>query len=162
MELEVPKKKKGGRYSYEEKRVTVMAVVRHMASGRTLAKACKMLGKRPDVVRGWILRDEDFAWMYRQARLMMAQALVDEALEIAEKTTNHTIGQDRLRIDTLKWVASRMNPAEFGDRQILDGRNETTLEIKIVEETPSINASEKPLQVTARAIEALPSGETSH
>jgi hypothetical protein len=149
MKLERPK---GGRYPEAYKAHAVEKVFEGMSAGKSLAAVCKENDLPAARVRSWIISNEDYAYQYRQARLLMAQALVDRALHLAHNTTNHTIGRDRLEIDTLRWVAARMNPAEFGDRQIVDGNQNTTLEIKVVEEEAPMNVREKPVQKVAEAV----------
>ena len=149
MKLERPK---GGRYPEVYKTQAVETVFKGMSAGKSLAQVCKEEDLPTANVRRWIISNEDYAYQYRQARLLMAQALVDRALELAREATNHTIGRDRLEIDTLRWVAARMNPAEFGDRQIVDGNQNTTLEIKVVEEEAPLTARSKPVPKLAEAV----------
>lgn len=127
-------KPKGARYSPRERGRVVHAIVRLMATRMTLEQACEKMGINAGLVRGWILKSEEFGWMYRQGRLMFAQALVDEALRVADGSTPQTVNVDRLKVDTYLKVASKMNPVEFGDRQILDSRVEGSIEVRVVEE----------------------------
>jgi hypothetical protein len=127
-------KPKGSRYSPKERGRVVHAIVRLMATRMTLEEACERMGINAGMVRGWILKSEEFGWMYRQGRLMFAQSLVDEALRVANESTIQTVNVDRLKVDTYLKVAAKMNPAEFGDRQILDSRVEGSIEVKVVEE----------------------------
>ena len=145
-------RKKRGRYPQEYKTDAVEKVFRGMSSGKSLSKVCREHDLPADLVRRWIISNEDYAYQYRQARLLMAQALVDKALHLAENATNHTIGRDRLEIDTLRWVAARMNPAEFGDRQIVDGNQNTTLEIRVVEEEAPLSPRQKAVAKTSEAV----------
>lgn len=127
-------KPRGSMYKRGERNRIVSAIVRLMASRMTLEQACERLEIKPGLVRSWILKSEEYAWMYRQGRLMFAQALVDEAVRVADSSTIQTVQVDRLKVDTYLKVAAKMNPAEFGDRQIVDGRVEGSIEVRVVEE----------------------------
>ncbi len=77
----------------------------------------------------------DFREQYVYAREMQADALFDEALEIADdasgdwtkdkdgkKVVDHeNIQRSRLRVDTRKWAAGKMAPKKYGDKLDLGG-----------------------------------------
>ncbi len=72
----------------------------------------------------------DFRERYVYAREMQADALFDQALEIADdasgdwtedkdgkKVVDHeNIQRSRLRVDTRKWAAGKMAPKRYGDK----------------------------------------------
>ncbi len=83
-------------------------------------------------VMGWLFngKHEGFSEQYARARQMQADALFDEALEIADdasgdwmvdkdgkKTLDHEhVQRSRLRVDTRKWAAGKMAPKRYGDK----------------------------------------------
>ena len=124
-------------YTQEEKSAVVEDIFNEMADGQVMSNTLEPYGLKAGTVRRWISSDEYWFYEYRKARLLMAQALAEEALEISRYTDNKTVTRDKLQIDTLQCAAIRMNPAEFGDKQQIQTDSKQTVEIKLVEETPS-------------------------
>ena len=54
--------------------------------------------------------------MYARAREEAADALADEALEVARGSVPERAASDRLLVDTLKWTAAKRRPREYGDK----------------------------------------------
>ena len=87
----------------------------------------------------WIRTDKEFAQQYDRAKEESADAIYEEIMEIADdgnndwmeqhgedaakaayKLNGESIQRSRLRVDTRKWMASKMKPKRYGDRQIID------------------------------------------
>ena len=132
-----PKKRKTGRPSlYTE--VLAAEICRRLAEGETLRSVCrdKAMPDKATVLR-WLAdkKKADFREQYVYAREMQADALFDEALEIADdasgdwtedkdgkKVVDHeNIQRSRLRVDTRKWAAGKMAPKKYGDKLDLGG-----------------------------------------
>lgn len=121
-------------YTPEDRAVVVEEVFEGMAKGMALSEVATKFKIDPGTVRRWIARDEAWYAEYRVSRALMGQALAEEALLIARRSSNQTVTADRLRIDTLQWSASRMNPMEYGDKQYIQQDTKQVVEIKVVEE----------------------------
>ena len=93
----------------------------------------------------WLQKLEDFRNMYTRAKEDQADTLADEIQDISDEKPMMTIVTDdesvekldpvginrnRLRIDARKWIAAKLKPRKYGDRQILAGDAENPLEIK--------------------------------
>lgn len=76
-----------------------------------------------------------FVDQYARAREVQADSLADEILHIADDSQfdvardedgneivnmNH-IQRDRLRVDARKWLAGKLRPKKYGDKQIVEG-----------------------------------------
>jgi hypothetical protein len=106
-----------------------------LADGRSLRKICldEAMPSQSMVFR-W-LADKRFAAFreqYTRAREAQADALFDEALDIADDGANDWIAdkaeeegfryngdavqRSRLRVDTRKWMAGKLRPKVYGDR----------------------------------------------
>jgi hypothetical protein len=59
--------------------------------------------------------DEQFREQYERAREDAADTFADEITDIAD--TDDDVNRAKVRIDARKWVASRMKPKRWGDRQ---------------------------------------------
>lgn len=86
----------------------------------------------------WIRHYPEFTRMYFAAKCVQIEPIVDDILEIADDTSNDTVvkfGEDgkpyascnkewinrsRLKIDTRKWLACKLAPKIYGDRQFQD------------------------------------------
>lgn len=86
-------------------------------------------------VNRWLQENEDFRNQYAHARELQVQHMADEILEIAndgrndwmirqdEKTGKESlvpnydnVQRSRLRVDTYKWLLSKLAPKRFGDK----------------------------------------------
>ena len=79
-----------------------------------------------------------FSEQYARAREAQADKLAEESLQIAddgrsdtyldaegnEKTDNEAIQRSRLRVDTRKWLASKMAPKKYGDKVAIGGADD--------------------------------------
>ncbi len=102
---------------------------RRMADGEGLRNICRDDHMPPEsTVRGWAVDDrEGFAERYARARGMHADALFDEALEIADEVSgdwsvdkdgkpvfdHEHVQRSRLRVDTRKWAAGKLSPKRY-------------------------------------------------
>lgn len=96
----------------------------------------------------WLLAKPDFAEQYARARDEQADTLADEIVAIADETPEldpiyskdgelieiklHSayIQWQKNRVDARKWVASKLKPKKYGDRQIVAGDKENPLHIE--------------------------------
>jgi hypothetical protein len=121
-----------------------------MAEGESVRSICR----DPDMPAAstiflWLARHSEFTEQYARAAEARAHGLAEEALEIADDGQNDTyeddegnkrtdqdvIARSRLRVDTRKWFAARLNPRKYGDKveQTLVGDKEKPLEVRQIE-----------------------------
>lgn len=120
----------------------------------TLATAVvkhNLLGRH--VIMAWKMNNEDFAKMYETAMDMRADVQADEVIDIADDSENdwttRTIAgreiriidreateRSKVRIDTRKWVAAKMKPKKYSDKNInvLEDPDGQPVSFKIVRE----------------------------
>ncbi len=127
-----PAKRKRGRPSRYTPELAAKLCER-LAEGETLRAICRdeAMPDKATVLR-WLgdKTKTDFRDQYAHAREMQADALFDEALEIADETTgdlttdkdgkeivrHENIQRSRLRVDTRKWAAGKLAPKRYGDK----------------------------------------------
>ena len=70
----------------------------------------------------WLSQDNGFAEDYARAIQARAMHHADGILDLEQKLLNGEIPPDvaRVALDTRKWVASRLLPKTYGDRQSVD------------------------------------------
>jgi hypothetical protein len=95
---------------------------------------------RVTTIRTWIREIEAFSHKYARAKLDQADFLAEEIIKISDDSSNDTILNDdgkticnseyiarsRLRVDSRKWLASKLAPRIYGERI----QNEVTATLK--------------------------------
>lgn len=112
-----------------------MTICERLVEGESLRAIC-----REDAMPGlstvfrWLESHEPFREQYARAREMQAEGFADELTEIADDARNdwmeralkggetekvidsEHITRSRLRVDTRKWIASKLLPKKYGDK----------------------------------------------
>lgn len=78
----------------------------------------------PSTIRLWRLNNAEFSAQYARAKLIQADLLAEDCLDIADDSTPENVTVDRLRIDSRKWLASKLLPKQYGDRVLLEQKTE--------------------------------------
>lgn len=95
-----------------------------------LKRLCEHYNDLPDktTVNEWRAKHSEFATQYAKAKLVQADLLAEECLDIADDATSdikfnelgqpiwdtNCINRARLRIDTRKWLAAKLLPKQYG------------------------------------------------
>jgi len=96
-----------------------------IANGESLRKICKD-EKMPNLtsVWKWLNNNEELSKQYARAKEEQAELFADEITEICDaempmdafgKIDAGAVNQARLRVDSRKWIASKLKPKKFGD-----------------------------------------------
>lgn len=132
-----PKKKKGRPQKANKK--VIQDAICHLISTTSLSlrKILIELQKNgvDDVptystIKNWIADDNDFFAQYARAKEIQLDIYADELLEISDDDSldlgfteegksfvNHeNINRSRLRVDTRKWLLSKLKPKKYGDK----------------------------------------------
>jgi hypothetical protein len=110
---------------------TVALICERMSEGEGLRKICSDL-EMPDrgTVLRWLDKHEEFRHQYARARESMMDYYAEEILEIAwdgsgdsyvdgdgrTRTDHEVVARSRLKVDTLKWLMSKLAPRRYGDK----------------------------------------------
>jgi hypothetical protein len=106
-----------------------------LADGCSLRSICaEEWAPETRTVLRWLYANEEFRLQYARAREQQAEMMADELLDIADDGTNdwmerqkrdgsteivpdhEHINRSRLRVDTRKWVASKLLAKKYGDK----------------------------------------------
>ena len=71
-------------------------------------------------VYGWLREKQAFADNYARARGDQADTYADEITQIADGADNTNYNSKRLQVDARKWVASKLKPKKYGERQSIE------------------------------------------
>lgn len=123
-----------------------LEICERIAHGESLTKICApdSMPKVSTVYR-WLLKEKAFCDMYTRSREDQSDTLADQIMDIGEeipmmvitdedgKVTKRIdpagVNRNRLRVDARKWVAAKLKPRKYGDRQILAGDADAPIEV---------------------------------
>lgn len=110
-----------------------IAVCDAVAGGIPLNNVLKQDGF-PDrmTFNSWLLKDPEFFAMYMRARIALYDVWAEEILTISDddsrdtvetgegtKTDHEHIQRSRLRVDSRRWLLSKLRPTTYGDSQTI-------------------------------------------
>jgi hypothetical protein len=113
-----------------------------LAEGRSLRTICKADDMPSCVtVYAWLRIHDEFLKQYTRAKEDAADAFAEEMLDIADEASNdwmevhdkdnpgyrlngEHINRSRLRVDTRKWIASKLKPKKYGDKVAVGGADD--------------------------------------
>lgn len=123
-------------------------ICEEIASGETLRAVCRKLDIPHQTVLRWVVHDDHgFADQYARARQAQVEAWGDVIVAESEDSSKDTvtltrrdgteydapdhewIARSRLRVDTYKWLMSKLAPKKYGDKVALTGAEGGPLEI---------------------------------
>ena len=94
-----------------------VAIVDRLSQGETVLGLARTLGISHTAFYDWVDRGgEARAAALARARARGGQSLAEETLEIADSATPQEAQVAKLRVDTRRWLASKMNE-DYGDKQ---------------------------------------------
>jgi hypothetical protein len=123
-------KSKRGRPTEYNQTLADLICERVAIHGVGLKKLCDMYDDMPEkaAIRRWCIKHPEFGSQYARAKVQQIDTLVDEIIEIADDSSQDVIineqgnricnsefiARSRLRIDTRKWLASKLTPKVYG------------------------------------------------
>lgn len=118
-------------------------ILERLSDGEGLIAICRDDGMPSDgAVRYWVESDHDgFATRYAQARARGVERLADEILELSDDATRdvkttadgretvdyEVVARSKLRVDSRKWLLSKLLPKTYGDKLDLNHSGEMSL-----------------------------------
>jgi transposase-like protein len=113
-----------------------------IADGQSIRKICRdeSMPAMPTIFF-WLREYPEFLEQYNVAKESQADALAEDLLEIADMPPqiNEKGGVDsgdvahmRLRIDTRKWIASKLKPKKYGDKIEQEIKGDMSLTVQLV------------------------------
>ena len=98
-------------------------------SERGLVSICKDNELKTNTFYDWIAKDVELSNKYARAKELQAEFMAEQILAIADETSNDTIktekgdipnsewiARSRLRVDSRKWLASKLYPKKYSEK----------------------------------------------
>lgn len=114
------------------------------SSSKGTKKLCEENSHWPcqDTLFTWLKKYPKFSEQYAQAKIGQIELLVDEIIEISDDASQDkymnelgalvpnpsAIHRARLKVDTRKWLASKLVPKVYGNKVDIEGSNANTTE----------------------------------
>jgi len=142
-DIENKPKHAGGRPSDYNKDIT-KKICLLLSEGKSLRSVCSMPGMPSrETVFTWLNSHKEFLDQYARAKEECSDLLAEEMLEIADESLEESKTGDakrsgakvqamRLRVDTRKWIASKLKPKKYGEKLALAGDSENPLTVNII------------------------------
>ena len=138
----VLKQSKLGRPVSKPDQVIVEEICDWIAHGKTLRSYCRLKGKPSwRTIYNWLDKDSEFSSRFTQVRMMGADAIAEEALELIDTPPVLTGSEDSPKLDNahVNWMRNRADlrlkllakwfPQRYGDRVGLDHTGDIKLVI---------------------------------
>jgi len=93
------------------------AILEFIASGGTISALCKVLAIGNTTFDRWVEKGgETRRTAYTRARVRAGQSLAEQTIDIADAASPQDAQVAKLRVDTRRWLASKLSE-EFSDKQ---------------------------------------------
>ncbi len=125
---------------------------RLISLGKSIRYACEEVNISITTWLDWIATDEGFAKQYASAKQQAIELMADDILSISDDDSEDAIyaecddksgksakrlqnsefiNRSRLRVDTRKWLMSKLVPKKYGDKMGLEHSGESKMEIVV-------------------------------
>lgn len=96
-------------------------IAREISLGKSLRKVLKGRGMpRMVTVMNWLQDNPAWVEQYARAKKTGIELHIDDILDLADSATPENAHAVRLRVDTRKWLASKILPKVYGDKLTAD------------------------------------------
>ena len=112
-----------------------------LADGESLRHICDSEGMpKRDTVRGWLRDKPEFQAKYVRARKEQADTMADMVLDAARRTEEGKLdpAAARATIGAYQWLAAKLLPKRYGDRQVNENLYPEGLPVQRVEQTTRV------------------------
>lgn len=120
------------------------ALCHWIAEGKSLRSWCRETGRQAFTVYSWMRQRPDFAQRYARAHEDRSDSLADEIIEIADDVAGTdsiaAVQAAKLRVDTRKWVAAKLRPQKWGEKQVVEQSGTVTFQLGIAPRQRPVDA----------------------
>ena len=125
-----------------EKQQKITKVLSGMRNGLSLRQSSENANVKAQTFLSWVDQDKDLSEQYARARSDMIDKIADDILKIADeeliptgegKVDSAMVQKQRLRVDTRKWLLSKVAHKKYGDKLELTGDETAPVNIQTIE-----------------------------
>jgi hypothetical protein len=136
-------------WTQDKKEKAIEIIFTEMAQGKSLRQILNQDNENMPsrkLFYEWVAKDKELSDHYAKVMDLRSDVLFDEMIDIADDTSNDTvytetgekvnsewINRSRLRVDTRKWILSKMNPKKYGDKTDITTNGEKITNIPIIQ-----------------------------
>ncbi len=125
------------------------AICEELASGKSLRQICSEDGfPTVQCVMKWLAQQPAFVEQYARAREQQTETWANEINDIADAATPEDFQVAKLRVDTRKWLLSKLAPKKYGDRLDVTGAVGLNIE-RIILTAPPLPPMNRPALLPA-------------
>ncbi len=136
-------KRKPGRPPAKPDAKKASAALELIAAGKTIRQAAEAVGVSRSMLARWLVHDDELSGRYARARDAQIDAWADEVLEVADDSgfdaqivdgkavvDSEAIQRAKLRVDSRKWMLSKLKPERYGDKVTVDNQHSGTVAVE--------------------------------
>ncbi len=136
-------------WTQDKKEKAIQIIFTEMAQGKSLRQILNQDNENMPsrkLFYEWVAKDKELSDHYAKVMDLRSDVLFDEMIDIADDTSNDSvytetgekvnsewINRSRLRVDTRKWILSKMNPKKYGDKTDITTNGEKITNIPIIQ-----------------------------
>ena len=127
-------------------------------NGKRPPEVCQGMGLSWGAVLAWVNDDVERMDKSKAALEVRAHLLAEDALRIADGAEPENVSVAKLRVDTRKWVASRLNPKWYGEHTKVEHTGTVTNLMQVLSSIPTrgeIDITPQPSQIPEVSTEEL-------
>ena len=110
------------------------AICARLIGGESLRTICADPAMPADrTVYQWLAKDETFAQQYARGREAQMEAMAADIMEISDEPATEPVEvqRNKLRVDTRRWLMSKLAAKKYGDKVVHQGDAEQPVEIVV-------------------------------
>ncbi|MFM7403309.1 MAG: hypothetical protein ACKO1N_04275, partial [Erythrobacter sp.] len=148
-----------------------MDLCQRIMAGESVARICRDEHMpAQSTVYQWLVSNDQFRAAYQLAKQLMAETLADEVLDISDDSAGDYVeGENgksfnpehvqraKLRVDSRKWLASKLAPKRYGDATTLN--HESGMTLNVVTGVPQRSENLSAEQVAVRIASIMAAAE---
>lgn len=115
------------------------SILTKVTEGKGLKEIAKLESLDHTTILKWLIEDEDFSTRYARAKAVLMDLMAEEIIQISDHSEddreafvgiNH-IHRDKLKVDTRKWLMSKLAAKKYGDKLDVTSGGEKVEGVKV-------------------------------